>query len=105
MFNNKQDLYEFLLTNDFNDKYSNIEYKYLLLSFREYFRKLHSENSGLNNKINELERQIEQHKDADAKRDLQLNIKQHYIKELKLRLVNRIPWYKKWFKKNKNGTT
>lgn len=99
MFNNKNDLHDFLLTNDFNDKYSDIEYKYLLLSFREFFRKLHSENQGLTRQISSLDSQIEEYKKTQESTDIQLTVNKHYINGLKSKLSRKKPWYKRLFKK------
>lgn len=102
MFDNKQDLNDFLLTNDFNDKYSDIEYKYLLMSFREFFRKLHSENQGLNRQISNLTVQVEAYKKKEENTKIRLAVNSHYINGLKEKLLNRVPWYKKLYRQWKN---
>jgi hypothetical protein len=42
MFKNRDELLEYLLSNDFVDKYSEAEYRYFLLAFRENYRELSS---------------------------------------------------------------
>jgi len=98
MFDSKEDLYDFLLTSDFDEKYSDLEYKYFLLGFKSLLRKMHSENSGLKNKIFELERDLlvleEQKNELININNLNIN----RIKQLNKSLDKCKPWYKKIFK-------
>ncbi len=99
MFDNKEDLYDFLLTNDFNEKYSDIEYNYFLLGFKSLLRDMHSENNGLKQQIFSLNKQIEQLKlenDETMHRNI---INTSIIKQLHKKLFECKPWYKKIFKK------
>jgi hypothetical protein len=99
MFDNKEDLYDFLLTNDFNEKYSDIEYNYFLLGFKSLLREMYSEKSNLKSQIFSLNKQLEILNIENDKLKQKNIINNNVIKYLHNRLNECIPWYKKIFLK------
>jgi len=99
MFDNKEDLYDFLLTSDFNEKYSDIEYNYFLLGFKSLLRDMHSENNGLKYQISDLKKQIELLEEENINVKHRNMINNSIIKQLHKKINKCKPWYKKIFKK------
>jgi chromosome segregation ATPase len=97
MFDSKEDLYDFLLTNDFSEKYSDADYKYFLLGFKSLLRELYSENSRLKQHISSLEQKIENTNTEIETIKHRLLVNNNIIKQLHKRLQKCKPWYKKLF--------
>jgi len=97
MFESKEDLYDFLLTNDFNEKFSDAEYKYFLLGFKSLLREMYSEQSSLKHKIHELENKLNYTTTELETTKHKLTLNGHIIKQLHKRLRKCKPWYKKLF--------
>ena len=100
MFESKEDLYDFLLTSDFNEKYSDIEYKYFLLGFKDLLRRMHSESSGLKTKVHDLKTKLELTETELYNLKHQIKFNSIYINNLKDKLQEcKKPWYKKLLNK------
>ena len=72
MFKNRDELLEYLLSNDFVDKYSEAEYRYFLLAFRESYRELSSlyeqiqaTSEGRDKEIQRLDKKIKEMQQAN----------------------------------------
>lgn len=98
MFKNREDLIDFLLTNDFDEKYSDLEYKYFLLAYKETFRNLHSKNAGLEQLNTSLENKIKILEKDKQDYLVQAKIKAETIKNLKEKIPKK-SWWRKLFNK------